>query len=186
MIAASQSMLIDKYVDQFQFSEYHEIGIECEPAAIFPAFKRINFRNSKVIDLLFSLRGLPRSMGRLSGFLDFGFVLLEERECDELVIGFILGRGELQKVEPHQFSDRMARSSACGAWNFRIFRREEALFLSTETRVSCGTTRSRVLFSLYWFLILPFSGIIRMIMLKMIKEEAEQPGMTMAAGRAPY
>ncbi len=59
-------------------------------------------------------------------------------------------------------------------WNF-YFKEvaENKTLVSTETRVSCLTKKSKMLFSLYWFFIKPFSGIIRMEMLRLIKQKAE-------------
>lgn len=167
-------MLIDHYLRDFQFSEYHEIEIASEPDTIFPAVKRVDFRNSKIIDLLFRIRGLPRTMRTLDDFLEFGFILLEEKKNDELVIGFFLEKGKLENVEPGRFIALAGRAPAAGAWNFKIGERGGNLLLSTETRVHCNGLLPKILFSTYWFVVSPFSGMIRMAMLKMIRAEAER------------
>ena len=44
--------------------------------------------------------------------------------------------------------------------------------LSTETRVTCGDSRSRQKFRAYWFFVRPFSGLIRRLMLKNVRKAA--------------
>ena len=46
----------------------------------------------------------------------------------------------------------------------------ERTLLSTETRVLCGDTVSRWKFRAYWEVIKPFSGLIRLIMLRVVRQ----------------
>jgi hypothetical protein len=63
---------------------------------------------------------------------------------------------------------------ARAVWNFMVLPQgESGTFLSTETRVTCGDTASRFKFRLYWLVIQPFSGLIRVIMLRAIRRTAE-------------
>jgi len=63
---------------------------------------------------------------------------------------------------------------AKAAWNFR-FRTEsgEGTVLSTETRIKCFGRAALWKFRLYWSLISPFSGLIRMAILSNVKAKAE-------------
>jgi hypothetical protein len=64
---------------------------------------------------------------------------------------------------------------AKAAWNFRV---EPApaggATLSTETRVRCTDARSRRTFRRYWWIVRPFSGLIRIELLRAIRREAER------------
>ena len=60
------------------------------------------------------------------------------------------------------------------AWNFYIKRNaDDTVTLSTETRILCLGQQAKSSFSIYWAVIRPFSGWIRLEMLKLIKEQAE-------------
>jgi hypothetical protein len=48
--------------------------------------------------------------------------------------------------------------------------------LTTETRIKCLDNESRRSFGFYWMFIQPFSGLIRMEMLRAIKRKAELVG----------
>ncbi len=60
------------------------------------------------------------------------------------------------------------------AWNFRL-RAElpQSTFLSTETRIRCFGLAALWKFRIYWTLVRPFSGLIRKVILKQVKTEAE-------------
>ena len=66
----------------------------------------------------------------------------------------------------------MGRAHA--VWNFRVLPRgEQGSVLSTETRVTCGDPASRARFSRYWLVVRPFSGLIRIVMLRAIRRATE-------------
>jgi len=50
---------------------------------------------------------------------------------------------------------------------------ERTTILSTETRVTCGDAASRRKFLLYWSVIRPFSGLIRILLLRALRDAAE-------------
>ncbi|OGW24315.1 MAG: hypothetical protein A2X59_07925 [Nitrospirae bacterium GWC2_42_7] len=168
-------MLIDKYLDKYQFSEYHEIDIAREAGNIYPVIKKINFKKSKVLNLLFSVRGLPEKMQDINGFIESGFILLEERANEEIVMGFLFGVTvrEIKVVTPEAFREFKDTNYIKGVWNFRLRAENNRTILSTETRIFCPSKTSKLFFSVYWFFISYFSGLTRMIILRLIKQEAE-------------
>ena len=172
--------LIDNYLNTFHFSEYHEICIEKEAKFIFPLIKKVNFKNSKLINFLFAIRGLPKRMDTIKGFLESGFILLEEQHNEEILMGFLFGVTvkEIKRVLPEQFADFSERNYIKGVWNFRLNNSGKESILSTETRIFCPTRISKVLFALYWCCISYFSGLVRMEILKLIKKEAEKMNPT--------
>lgn len=169
--------MLNKYLKTFQFSEYHEIDIQSQARIIFPLIKRINFKKSALIRLLFTLRGLPQKMDSINGFLEQGFILLEEKANEEMVIGFFFGIPikETQRVAPDQFTGFNDEKIIKGVWNFKLCKSGTGNRLSTETRVFCPTRILKLFFAFYWFCISYFSGLIRMETLKLIKKEAERP-----------
>ncbi|MEQ1645742.1 MAG: hypothetical protein ABL959_19990 [Pyrinomonadaceae bacterium] len=63
---------------------------------------------------------------------------------------------------------------AKAVWNFSLDPDGDATRLTTETRIKCLDDGSRRSFGFYWTFVQPFSGIIRMEMLRAIKRKAEQ------------
>ncbi|MFH1294086.1 MAG: hypothetical protein ABIJ44_08150 [Pseudomonadota bacterium] len=172
-------MLIDKYMNEYDFNEIHTIVVEKTPEHIYPLLKVIDLRKSGIINLLFSLRGLPRQMRNLQGFISLGFILLEEKKNDEIVIGMIgqpwKRKVNLLQISPDQFLTFDRDGYIKVAWNFKLFSITETKTIAyTETRIQCSDQRAKRLFSLYWAWISRFSGIVRMCMLNLIKREAEK------------
>jgi len=167
-------MLIDNYVKDFDFNEIHNIAINASASEIYPNIKNIDFLKSGIIKTLFALRGLPRSMSNLDGFIKAGFMYLADVQNEEIVLGFLAGSKGLQRVKPADFVKFNEKWHIKGAWNFSLEKIDEnKTILTTETRIICTDITARFTFRLYWFLISSFSGLTRKIMLKMIKEETE-------------
>lgn len=60
------------------------------------------------------------------------------------------------------------------AWNLYIERNDDGtITLSTETRILCLGEQAKSSFRFYWAVIKPYSGWIRLEILKLIKEQAE-------------
>lgn len=121
----------------------------------FNAAKNLDMSRSFITKSLMKLRGLPTKDLTLQGFIkNICFTYLEERPYQEFVID-------------------ASRRSLKIIWNFKFEQLDNKTLVSTETRILCLTKRSKILFSLYWFFVRPFSGIIRIEMLKLIRRSAE-------------
>jgi hypothetical protein len=151
----------------------------------------VDFSPSRVIRLLFALRSLPGMLlgGRhtktqaplgldLPGLLRTGFVLLGQIPQQEIALGLIgkfwTTSGCLQKVDALEFRDFNTRGFAKAVWNFSLQPLSPSrTMLATETRVLCLDENSRRRFRFYWLFIRPFSGWIRMEILRSLKHQAE-------------
>ncbi|HEY3403555.1 MAG TPA: hypothetical protein VGK59_09225 [Ohtaekwangia sp.] len=170
-------MLHDKYLPVFHFSEGHSVVIQASPKKIFSLVDNMDFRRSWIIRILFALRGIPASMTSLNGLAKGKFITLEVIPDQEIIIGLI-GRfwkptGDLQYFDPKEFTKLNQEGFAKACWNFYLTPEGRGIRLATETRIFCADENSRKKFSRYWFVIRPFSGIIRKEMLKAIKRQAE-------------
>ena len=170
-------MLQDKYLPSFHFSEKHSLVIHSSPAKIFPFVQSLDVGGSSIIRMLFWLRGIPASMMSLNGLAKGKFIILEELPTEELIIGLI-GRfwkpsGDLQHFDPAEFTSLNPPGCAKASWSFQLIPYKDSTLLETETRIYCTTESSRKDFSKYWFVVKPFSGLIRKEMLKSIKQKAE-------------
>jgi len=150
------AFLIDKYLPECTYNEYHQKLIKASAKKSFLATKDLDLRKSFISMFLFKLRQLPTTDLHLQGFLrNMGFVYLEEEPFKEFVID-------------------ASQPGLKIFWNF-YFKEigENITMVSTETRILCLTKKSNLLFSLYWFFVKPFSGLIRIEMLRSLKKKVE-------------
>jgi hypothetical protein len=169
--------LHDRYLPQYHFREVHRISVAASPDKIYQCARNLDFSGSTIIRLLFFLRGMPARMMSLEGLGKENFKLLEERAGEELIIGLIgqfwKPSGNLQDFEPTAFGVRLDGLFARATWNFRLEQNGHKTILETETRIWCPDEETRKKFGRYWFVIRPFSGLIRMEMLRAIRKTAE-------------
>lgn len=182
-------MLIDEELPGFDFTEHHSIRIAASPAHVDRTLRTANLAGSPVMRVLFFLRGLPKLIrhGRVgkAARLDLaelqrhGFMMLRDEPEHEMVLG-IVGRfwhptGNIATIEPREFLS-FERDGFCkAAWNFVIKPDGGSSLLSTETRIRCFGPHARKRFAAYWFFVRPFSGLIRILMLRKIRKAAEKP-----------
>jgi hypothetical protein len=183
-------MLIDDFLPAYDVSEYHEIDIRAPRQRVYEAVSNLNMSRSKIVRLLLALRGMPALLRRtnhsakepgfnLAGLLRSGFVLLGKEPQKELLLGLV-GKfwkpiGKIQKIRADEFQTFNEKGFAKATWNFAIDEKSpDKIRLSTETRVLCLDDASRWRFRFYWTFIRPFSGLIRMEMLRAIRKEAEK------------
>lgn len=155
--ASSIKLLIDKYLPEYTFNEYHEILVDASVKDCFIAAKNIDMGKSAITKTLMKLRGLPAKDLKLQPFLkNIGFSFLEENPNHEFVID-------------------ASQKNIKIFWNFSFEAiAENKTLVSTETRIFCLTKKSKSVFSLYWFFIKPFSGLIRKEILRLIRLRAEE------------
>ena len=150
------AFLIDKYLPGYTYNEYHKKLINATAEKCFEITKNLDMGESGITRYLMRLRGLPAKDLTLQGFIkNICFSYLEEDINKEFVI------------------DASRRNTRI-IWNFYFAEIEKnKTIVSTETRILCLTKRSKILFSVYWFFVKPFSGIIRLEMLRLIRKKAE-------------
>jgi len=189
-------MLLDDHLPRFEFVERHAIGVDAPPAAAFAALRRADLAGGPLTRTLLLLRALPglavapretvrRFLGRrgapavtLETLASAGFAILGEDPGREIVLGTI-GRfwrpsGGMRPFEPAGFASFAEAGWAKAALSFRVDPAPGGgATLSTETRIHCTDPRSRRAFRRYWRLVRPFSGLIRIEMLRAIRREAE-------------
>ena len=150
------AFLIDKYLPGYTFNEVHKKLVNATCKKCFVAAKDLDLSRSFITKILMKLRGLPAHDLSLQGFLkNICFKYVEEDLYTEFVID-------------------ASQPGLKIFWNF-YFKKvsENKTLLSTETRILCLSQKSKLRFSIYWFFVKPFSGIIRFEMLRLIKKNAE-------------
>ena len=183
-------MLIDSFAPKFDATEVHQVVVAAAPQAVYDALWVADL-GSPLIKLLLLLRALPGFIARrcrdwpasqaitLQTVVDSGFGLLAETPNQEIVLG-VTGRfwrpaGNLSAFVRSDFDRPVAAGVARGVWNFSVSQKDAGqTVLRTETRVVCGDPASRRKFRAYWLLVRPFSGLIRLIMLRRVRKVAEE------------
>jgi len=183
--------LIDDAAPTPDALEFHDIEVHASPDVVYRTLWTADLGASLVIKSLLLLRALPTwIMGRrislpssvltLESVIHGGFGLLAEEPGREILLG-VTGRfwrltGNVEPFDRAAFSRPVPPGMARGFWNFKVMSAgDRKTILSTETRVTCGDAGSRRKFGLYWFVVRPFSGLIRTIMLKAIRDAAQAP-----------
>ncbi len=170
-----RNTLIEKYLPEYTFNEYHELVVDSPIEKVFEVAKNFDLSKSKIIKILFKIRGLPTKRLNLQHFItDIGFTNLEENYPNETLIGF-WARFKIAKIPSYEdFINNSISPWVKVVWNFQFENIEEnKTKVSTETRVLCVAKITRFTFGFYWLIVKPFSGLIRIQMLKLIKDEAE-------------
>lgn len=182
-------MLIDDYLPRYDVSEYHETVVPASTAAIYAAIEQADLAGSWLVKLLFGLRGLPSQLsGRGEQRSPFapvtlrdveraGFCRLAEEPGREIVLGvtgsFWKLTGNVARTDPARFREPPPAGTARAAWNFVVAGGGPGKsLLSTETRVLCADAASLRSFRRYWWVVGPFSGLIRTHMLRSIAAAA--------------
>jgi hypothetical protein len=181
-------MLIDSFAPNPDAVETHSIAINASSEQVYGALWIADLGGSLIIKLLMGLRSLPEFILRrgcvpprkrvitLQTLIDSGFGILA-KQPDEIVLGvtgkFWRPTGNLAPFNREDFDRPVPPGLARAVWNFNLKESQPGgTVLSTETRVVCGDDASRRKFRVYWFLVRPFSGLIRRLMLKAVRRAA--------------
>ena len=161
------------------FSSRHQTVVRGSAAAAFAAIRHLDLGRSRLIRTLFRLRGLPPSAQTLDGLSRLGFVPLLEAPDHALVMGvvgrFWSPRGQLQRLTVDGFREFNRPGWAKAVWSFVIEPiGTDRVRLVTETHIRCFGAVARRGFGRYWFLVGPFSGLIRRESLRLARQSIER------------
>ena len=185
-------MLIDSFAPNPDAVETHSIAINASPEVVYRALWTADLGGSLIIKFLLALRSLPEFTRHpcqplpqdrkitLQTLIDAGFGVLAKQPGKEIVLG-ICGKfwrptGNLSPFNRADFDEPVAPGLARAVWNFHVEGVADQTTLSTETRVICGDRGSRRKFRTYWFVVRPFSGLIRRLMLRSVRRQCRVTG----------
>jgi hypothetical protein len=151
---------LDAFLPEYEFVERHRIAINAAPDRIDRALREVRLEEIPVARLLFALRGLPRR-GRVLVVIGGLGSILEDVPGEGLVLRV---RGQFWR-----WSGTGKGPQAEAVADFRITEGG----LSTETRVHVADPDARKKFARYWRVIRPFSGLIRILILRATRRRAE-------------
>jgi hypothetical protein len=186
--------LIDTWMPRWDARERHRVRVRARPDEVYAALRTADLAAHPAVRALLLLRALPAALASgarrrelrrrsaepvtLAAFEEQGFRVLAEDPPRELLIGlegvFWTAGGGIRAVDPARFAGPVPPGMARAAWNFSIVPDAGGCVLRTETRILAGDHAARRRFRLYWLLVRPGSGLIRRLMLRSIRAEAER------------
>ena len=170
---------LDDFLPAYEFSERHALAINAPAARIDEAVRSVSISDLPVARMLWWVRRLGRTYGTSSKpFVggELSGVVLDDVRGEGIVLGLtgqfwrILG-GQRDAARPTTADEFLAyeRPDTCKAViDFRVGSGR----LSTETRVHVADPASRRKFRRYWLVIRPFSGLIRILLLRAARRRA--------------
>lgn len=171
--------LLEHYLPRYTFSHRYQAVVRCgDIGRVYDIARDVDLSRSRVIVLLFRLRGLPCHCWRARAFCAamHWTELAQQRPAEFLVAYWRGGDGNrIRRIDhPAQFPGPLPGATQKVGFAFR-FRQLDAdrVEVDTETRVLCIGVRSRLSFLAYWLIIKPFSGLVRKEILRLIRREAE-------------
>jgi hypothetical protein len=156
---------LDAFLSSYDFATRHAVTVEADPAQADRALREVTFGEvAPLVRGLLFVRGLgvPREADRVLDTMVPRATVLEDVPGEGIVLSLtgqfwrIRGRGP----EPPARAV-IAFRSVPGA-------------LTTETRIQVSDPVSRRKFVRYWRVVRPFSGIIRVLVLRAAKRRAER------------
>ena len=172
-------MTLESVMPDYDVREYHQTLIRASRELVYASLKKTDFRASWIVRTLIRLRAGGRSAGPVTFqlFLQTGFLMLEDRPNEEVLLGLV-GRfwtpsGGRLKMPPDQFPAFNDPRYGKVVFNFLLKEKPDGTLLSTETRVKFLRNPERFFFRCYWTVVRPFSGLIRIEMLRQVKHICE-------------
>ena len=172
-------MLLDRFLPHCDFFERHSTFVRATPERVYAVLRTAELPSHPIVRTLLTLRGMKRTAKSMSleSLLHGGFALLAEDPPREIVLGvqgpFWKPSCKLHEIDAGSFLTPVPSGTARGAWNFLVEHSGDGARVTTETRVLCADD-ARMKFRLYWLVVRPFSGLLRRLMLRAIRKEAER------------
>ena len=180
----SGTMTARALLPHYQFSESHQRHGQASPASLLQATLALDHSQLPLVKAAIFLRELPGRLSRqaaLQGRAPFGmqeFTLLHQSD-EQLHFGLV-GRFWRPDFGLETIADAQAftafRQPGIAKLLLSFYASRTATgdsLLQTDTRIFCPDRRSQLLFTPYWYLIRPVSGLIRQRILATIIQQAQ-------------
>lgn len=154
---------LDAFLPAYDFSTRHTVSVAVDPVRADRALREVTFREVPLVRALLLARGLGlrRAGDTVLGTMVPRATVLEDVEGEGLVLTLT---GQFWRLR-----GRGPEAPATAVVDFRALPGS----LTTETRVHVPDLSSRRKFRRYWRVVRPFSGLIRMVVLRAAKRRAE-------------
>ena len=154
---------LDAFLPKYEFSTRHVVTVAVDPVRADRALREVTFKEVPLVRALLLARGLGL------------------RRAEDTVLASIVPRATVLEDVPGEgvvltlsgqfwrLRGRGPEAPATAVIDFRALPGS----LATETRVHISDPVSRRKFGHYWRIVRPFSGLIRMVVLRAAKRRAE-------------
>jgi hypothetical protein len=204
----AEAMLLDRHLPRYDVTETHAVVVDADTDLTWQAVRRGDLSRSALTQVLLELRSLPNRLRRvlkrqppgparppltLDDMERAGFLLLDESPGHEIVFGAVVQPWKAvtddepaPQVEAGQFAAFDTPGYVKVAFNIRVepYGSGRAL-ITTETRTAATDPTSLRRFARYWLLAGPFSALIRRLMLRIVKSDAERRADLMTNAHPP-
>lgn len=193
--------LMERFLPHHQFSEQHQIRIRRRPSELLDIIQTYQPPQDRFGEMAMRARQLPATLmhwlapSRVpppAPFTRASFTPLG-RDGDREIVGGLVGRfwrpdfGLITIESPSEFLACNRPRTAKLVLGFLAEPDGDATLLTTETRVYCPDRYSMIMFTAYWLVIRPVSGLLRRRTLGTIRRMAEQhddgPDVVQASNR---
>ena len=157
---------LDAYLPSYEYSTRHEVAVRADAEGVDRALREVIFKDVPLVRALLFARGLGlrRATDNVLATMIPRATVLEDVRGEGMVVSltghFWRVRGRGPEPPADAVVDFRARPGS----------------LSTETRVHIPDPKSRRRFERYWRVVRPFSGLIRLQVLRAAKRRAEAAG----------
>ena len=154
---------LDAFLPAYEFSTRHEVSVAVDPARADRALREVTFKEVPLVRGLLLARGLGlrRAEDAVLATMVPRATILEDVPGEGMVLTL---SGQFWRLR-----GRGPEAPATAVIDFRALPGS----LTTETRVHVPDPVSRRKFAQYWLVVRPFSGLIRMGVLRAAKRRAE-------------
>jgi hypothetical protein len=154
---------LDAFLPTYQFSTRHQVSVACDPSRADRALREVTFKEVPLVRGLLLARGL--------GLRSATDTVLSTMVPRATVLEDVPGEGVILTLSGQfwRLRGRGPEPPATAVIDFRALPGS----LATETRVHILDPASRRKFARYWRIVRPFSGVIRMVLLRAAKRRAE-------------
>jgi hypothetical protein len=154
---------LDAFLPAYDFSTRHAVAVAVDPVRADRALREVTFKEVPLVRALLAVRGLGLRRGedRVLGAMVPRATVLEDVPGEGVVLAL---SGQFWRLR-----GRGPEAPATAVIDFRALPGS----LATETRVHVPDPVSRRKFGRYWRIVRPFSGLIRMVVLRAAKRRAE-------------
>ena len=154
---------LDAFLPAYDFSTRHAVAVAVDPARADRALREVTFKEVPLVRALLLARGLGlrRAEDTVLGAMVPRATVLEDVPGEGVVLTL---SGQFWRL-----GGRGPEAPATAVIDFRALPGS----LATETRVHVPDPVSRRKFGRYWRIVRPFSGLIRMVVLRAAKRRAE-------------
>ncbi len=154
---------LDAFLPSYEFSTRHAVAVDADPARADRALREVTFSEVTLVRGLLLARGLGarRADDRVLETMVPRSTVLEDAPGEGVVLSLT---GQFWRLR-----GRGPEPPATAVIEFRAVPGA----LTTETRVHVPDPVSRQKFARYWRVVRPFSGLIRVLVLRAAKRRAE-------------